>query len=77
VRAGVVAMLYHGGHYAVSRGRPDLAARYFALANEIVPGLVPGTPLFKRLTRIVGPVRASRLVNLRTRLNRNVARAAG
>jgi len=77
VRAGVVAMLYHGGHYAVSRGRPDLAARYFALANEIVPGLVPGTPLFTRLTRIVGPVRASRLVNLRTRLNRNVARAAG
>jgi glycosyltransferase involved in cell wall biosynthesis len=76
VRTGVVAMLYHGGHYAVSRGRPDLAARYFALAHQIVPGLVPGTPLFKRLTRILGPVRASRLVNARTRLNRNVARAA-
>jgi glycosyltransferase involved in cell wall biosynthesis len=76
-RAGVVAMLYHGGHYAVSRGRPDLATRYFALANETVPGLIPGPPLFKRLTRLMGPVRASRLVHATTRLSRNMARAAG
>jgi GT2 family glycosyltransferase len=74
-RTGVVAMLYHAGHFAVSRRSPDVARRYFALADEIMPRSVPGTPLFKRLTRLIGPVRASRLVNLRRRLTRNDARA--
>ena len=76
LRTGVVGMLYHGGMYAVSRGRPDLATRYFALANEVVPGFIPGPPLFQRLTRMMGPVRASRLVNATKRLNRNMTRPA-
>jgi glycosyltransferase involved in cell wall biosynthesis len=75
VRAGAAAMLYHGGHFAVSRGKPEVASRYFALAEEIMPKFVPGTPTFKRLSGVLGPVRASRLVNMTTRLKRNVDRA--
>jgi glycosyltransferase involved in cell wall biosynthesis len=75
LRMGVVAMLYHGGHYAVSVGCRKVGGRYFALAAEIMPGYVPGSALFKGLTRFMGPVRASRIVNRSGRLPRNPARA--
>jgi glycosyltransferase involved in cell wall biosynthesis len=74
-RMGAVSLLYRGGHCAVSRGRPDVAGRYFALADELMPRFVPGSPMFKRLTRLMGPVRASRLVNTKARLTRGQDRA--
>lgn len=62
-RRHIAQRAWNGGRALLSEGRTDEAERYFALAEDVHPIVPPRSPLlYKMIVRVVGSVRAERLL---------------